>query len=186
MLVFLLSLADENDRDKVEEIYHRYHVDMYKIARHKLKGRPNADSEAEEAVQNAFVKIIEHFDKIRFNEPEEVRRSYYYTIVTHETIAILSREPKTLSLEDYENTISDDDDFIRRLCIRTDYARVVNAIIDMDDRYSIPLQLKYLEMMSVKEIATILDAKPKTVYSLIHRGKLLLVKSLGEEMCDYD
>ena len=98
MLVFLLSIADEKDRDKVEEIYHRYHIDMYRIARHKLKGRPNADAEAEEAVQNAFVKIIEYFDKIRFDEPEEVLRAYYYTIVAHEALDIISKESKTLPL----------------------------------------------------------------------------------------
>ncbi len=184
MLVFLLSIADEKDRDKVEEIYHRYHVDMYRIARHKLKGRPNADAEAEEAVQNAFVKIIEYFDKIRFDEPEDVLRAYYYTIVTHEALDIISKESKTLPLDDYANTIADDDDFIRSLCIRIDYTRVVNAIINMDDRYSIPLQLKFLDRMSVNEIAAMLDMKPKTVYSLISRGKILLAKKLGDMQYD--
>ena len=62
MLLFLLALTDEKDRDKVQEIYDKYHIEMYKIAKHKLANRPDAEGEAEEAVQNAFIKIIENFD----------------------------------------------------------------------------------------------------------------------------
>ena len=159
---------------------------MYKIAKHKLANRPDAEGEAEEAVQNAFIKIIEHFDSIRFDESEETLRAYYFTIVTHEALNIIQKRQAPLSLHDYEDTLADEDDFIRRLCIRTEYERVVQAIINMDDQYSIPLQLKFLEMMSVKDIATMLDMKPKTVYAQISRGKLLLLKNLGEEIKYYD
>jgi RNA polymerase sigma-70 factor (ECF subfamily) len=186
MLLFLLALTDEKDRDKVQEIYDKYHIEMYKIAKHKLANRPDAEGEAEEAVQNAFIKIIEHFDSIRFDESEETLRAYYLTIVTHEALNIIQKRQTPLSLHDYEDTLADEDDFIRRLCIRTEYERVVQAIINMDDQYSIPLQLKFLEMMSVKDIATMLDMKPKTVYAQISRGKLLLLKNLGEEIKYYD
>ena len=113
-------------------------------------------------------------------------RAYYFTIVTHEALNIIQKRQAPLSLHDYEDTLADEDDFIRRLCIRTEYERVVQAIINMDDQYSIPLQLKFLEMMSVKDIATMLDMKPKTVYAQISRGKLLLLKNLGEEIKYYD
>lgn len=180
MLLFLLSIADEDQREKVEEIYRKYHLPMFKVAKHKLHGRPNAHAEAEEALQNAFIKIIEHFDSIRFDEDERSLYAYFFAIVTNEAINIMNGQSEHTSLYEVENELLSDEDFLDRLCLESDYNRVVRAIMALDDRYSIPLQLMYVNRLSVREIAAQLDMKPKTVYTNISRAKQKLLKILSE------
>lgn len=182
MLAFLLALADERDQERVTELYNRYHTEMYKLAMYKLAPRPNARDEAEEAVQNAFVKIIEHFDDIRFDEGEKAIHAYVLTIVTNEAINIIRKQKDTVSLENIDTELQIPDDFVEQLCRQYEYEDVVQAIIALDDRYSIPLHLRYAEELSIKDIARLLNMKPKTVYTNLTRGKILLYQSLGKKV----
>ena len=61
MLVFLLA-ALENDEDKklFTEIYEQYRPQMERTAMHFLKSH----ADVEDAVQNAFMQMIRHFEKI--------------------------------------------------------------------------------------------------------------------------
>ena len=63
-----------------------------------------------------------------------------------------------------------------------EYRRVVDTIAQLDDRYSIPLYMRWVEELSVKEIARRLDIPVKTVYTNLERGKYLLAKALGKEL----
>lgn len=182
MLTFLLALADERDQERVTELYNRYHTEMYKIAMYKLGRRPNALDEAEEAVQNAFVKIIEHFDSIRFDEGEKAIHAYVLTIVANESINIIRKQNDMVSLENIDTELKIPDDFVEQMCMLYEYEDVVQAIMALDDRYSIPLQLRYAEELSIKEIASTLNMKQKTVYTNLNRGKILLYQSLGKKV----
>ena len=68
MLQFLLSIADEKDHAKIEYLYNRYHEDMIRFARYRLRQKkmPNYELDAEDAVQNAFLKITKYIDKVDF------------------------------------------------------------------------------------------------------------------------
>ena len=61
MLVFLLA-ALESDEDKklFTEIYEQYRPQMERTAMHFLKSH----ADVEDAVQNAFMQMIRHFEKI--------------------------------------------------------------------------------------------------------------------------
>lgn len=187
MLLFLLSIADDDTREKVEEIYRKYHIPMFKVAKYKLRGRPNAAEEAEEALQNAFVKIIEHFDSIRLDESERCLHAYFLAIATNEAINIINGQSDHTSLHEVENVLPmAESDFLDKLCLESDYDRVVRAIAALDDRYSIPLQLMYVNQLSVEQIASRLHMKPKTVYTQISRGKQQLLKILNERSVEYE
>lgn len=186
MLIFLLSIIDDDKRDKIEQIYDKYHIEMYKIAKHKLRGRPNAHFEAEEALQNAFIKIIQHFDSIRFEEGEKSLHAYFLTIVTNEAINILNNHTEHIGIYEIEETLSSEDDFIEQLCLKSDYDKVVQAIIELDDRYSILLQLKFVEQLTVEEIAEHLNMKVKTVYTNLSRGKNQLIRILKERSITHE
>lgn len=59
MLQFLLSISDESNHSKIEYLYNRYQKEMMRVAKSRLKqlGMPNYEIDAEDVVQNAFVKI---------------------------------------------------------------------------------------------------------------------------------
>lgn len=186
MLVFLLSIACPENRDQIEEIYRKYHIEMYKIAKHKLRHNPNSALEAEEALQNAFVKIIEHFDSIRPDASERALHAYFLAIVTNEAINILNKHTEQISIHEVDDILASEDSFIDQLCLQSDYDTLVRAITELDDRYSIPMQLRFVEQMSVAEIAALLNMNVKTVYTNLSRGKKRLLELLNERGLVYE
>lgn len=181
MLPFLLTFADEPDRNKIDIIYKKYNKIMYAVAYRKLSGRSNAAYEAEEAVQNAFVKIIKYIDSVRMDEDEDRLTAYFTSIATNEAINIMKKRTDDVSFEDLVDTIPSDEDFLEGLCLKSEYERVKQAIMELDDEYRIVLLLRYAENMKVSEIAAQLGIGEHAVWSRLRRGKLLLQKMLKQD-----
>ena len=59
--VFIMAIEDDSDRQFAAELYHSYHSIMHQKALSILK----KEDLAEDAVQDAMLKIICHLDKIR-------------------------------------------------------------------------------------------------------------------------
>ena len=51
----------------------------------------------------------------------------------------------------------------------------------MDDRYSIPIELRFLDNWDIKSIADFLDIPQKTVYTNISRGLTYLYNKFSEK-----
>ena len=58
---------------------------------------------------------------------------------------------------------------------------LLTAVLELEDKYRLPLHLHYYEGYSIAEIARILHASPGTVGSWLQRGRALLKKQLGGE-----
>lgn len=56
---------------------------------------------------------------------------------------------------------------------------VLFAVLELEDKYRLPLHLHYYEGYSIAEIAQILQANPATVGSWLQRGRALLKNQLG-------
>ena len=179
MLQFLLSLADEGDQAKIEHIYHTYHTDMIRFARSKLRhyGNLNYYFDAEDVVQEALYKITKYIHRIDFSLEEKNLKTYIFSIVANECVNHM-REVEYCD-ELCEN--QSDEDFFEKLHIKDRYAKIVRAIEDLDDKYSIVMLFRYRDEMDVKSIAALLGLPEKTVYTRLLRGKALLLKALPEE-----
>ena len=179
MLNFLPTLAhaDESRRSKVEEIYRNYHELMYKVALRKLSCSADAAHKAEDAVQNAFLKIISHFEAIRFDGGEDRLRAYVVSIAIHEASDLLNRK-EDFSFDTLEDKIPSDEDFVTMLCMREEYESVKKAILQLNDRYQVVLYQYFVEENDGPEIAELLDMNLSTVYTTLQRGKGQLLKML--------
>ena len=60
LAILLAALESEADKQKFTDIYEQYHPQMEQTALRILKNQ----HDAEDAVQNAFMQIIRHFEKI--------------------------------------------------------------------------------------------------------------------------
>lgn len=182
MLLFLLAISDESDREKVEYLYRRYRSDMLRLAAYRLRqmGVPNSELNAEDVVQNAFVKIARHIGRIDFSLGEASVRSYVLKIVANETVTFVSDQVYCENLEQYQHALSDRA-FFEQIRVSERYDAVVEAIEQLDERYSVPLSLRYVENLSVKEISAMLGIEEKSVYTRIDRGKRKLLEKLGGE-----
>ena len=180
MLQFLLSIADESDHDKVEYLYNRYHMEMIRIARVQLRenGVPNYNLDAEDVVQNAFVKITKYIRKIDFTASDKAIRAYVLKIVVNEAITYAQQYKYVEDINEYADTM-EDGDFFAQLRISQQYDDVCEALRSLDERYSITLSLRYAENMSVKEISDLLGLKEKCIYTRLENGRRLLLEKLN-------
>lgn len=78
---FLAALESDADRQMFRSIYDRHHAKMESAAIRILKNQ----SDAEDAVQNAFMQVIRHFEKI-YQIPCEDLPFWLISIVKNEAV----------------------------------------------------------------------------------------------------
>ena len=85
VLIYLSMIESEDDKSKFEIIYERYRGLMFYTAMRIL----NHEQDAEDAVHQAFVSIIENLDKI--SEPECPKTRAYVVIITERKALDIAR-----------------------------------------------------------------------------------------------
>lgn len=179
MLQFLLTISDEASHRKIENIYNTYHIQMmrYAISKFQSLGRTNFLYDAEDAVQNAFIKITKYIDNIDFNREEKDVKNYVFSVLHNEINNLINNDEE--NFEFFEEFCKEKEyNFIEELEIRENYDEIVKAIEKLDERYSITLFLVFCKEMTVNEIAEMMGIGTKTVYTRLARGKKLLLDSL--------
>lgn len=179
MLTFLLSISDESDRSRIVRLYETYHDDMIRFAKSRLRqsGMQNYEIDAEDAVQNAFVKIAKYIRKIDFTESEKTIRSYVFSIVSNEVINIVSDYRYCDDIDECEEALTAED-FIEQMNVRDSYDSIVRTIKGMDEKYSTALLYHYCCEMNVSEIAKMLALSEKTIYTRLARGRQILLNTV--------
>ena len=136
------------------------------------------ESDAEDAVQNAFVKIVKHINKIDFSMEERSIRAYILKIVANEAISVANDYRILEDIDDLADRI-EDGDFFGMLRVQERYEDVVEAIQQLDERYSIPLALRCADNMEIKAIAELLGISEKSVYTRLERARKKLIEILN-------
>lgn len=178
MLAFYMSLIDDDsDKNKFEIIYYKYRKQMLSMAYSVLKNQ----YDAEEAVQETFIKIARNIKSIK--EPQSTSTlSYVLKATKNNSLNKLKSNKKRYELYDEFSSekIADipDDTFIEQLDIKNNYEKTVEIIKNMDERYRDVLFFYFVEEMNASEIADLLDRKKSTVKQQIARGKKLIIKKL--------
>ena len=175
MLMILLSaLESDEDRHKFIALYEQYHVRMEQTAMRILKEQ----RDAEDAVQNAFLQIIRHFEKV-FTIPCEELPFWIISIVKNEARLILRKRQKTISLEDWDGFVESAGEVSR-------YAELVELFAKLPETYRMVLEMKLLYGYSDMEIAKFLRISETAVSSRATRGRALLREIIGREGFTYD
>lgn len=185
MLTLLFALSDEEQHPKIKYIYDSFHREMLRFATARLfmSGRKSYRYDAEDAVQNAFIKIVHAIDEIDVTVSKKSLRSYVFSILTNEIFNIL-REKNNFSEISEEFEDENSYNFIEELQIKDNYDRVVKAISRLDEIYSVTLSLIYVEEMTVSEAAAFMGVPEKTVYTRLERGRRRLLEIMKEDGYD--
>ena len=177
MLLFLLSISDGSDHEKITYLYENFHDYLLSYATEKLKDKESDDPyhDAEDAVQSTFAKVTRSINKIDFSSSKQRLKNLLTTIVDNEIANIFQKKPDFLEFDEEIHSNSAYT-FIDGIQIK----EVVEAIKRLDDKYSDILYLVYFEGKTVKEIAALMGISAKTVYTRLERGRILLMESLKE------
>lgn len=169
MLIFLSLLETDEERREFYKLYLRYGNAMLLVAK-KYFG--SDQYLAEDAVQNAWMRAIENFQKI-LAVPCEKRGAYLVIIVRNESISILrKRKPEVQYDDEFSNKVVhlEGNDWSIRETIR-----------QMPELYRSILEMRFVEELTVKEIADKLELPLATVNSRVYRGRALLIQKLRRE-----
>lgn len=174
----LFSILDTiKEKLFAEEIYNKYSKFMYKVAYNILKD----NFLAEDAVQQAFIKIIKNLDKIDKTFDNKTRN--FIAVITKNTaIDIYNKyknEPIAIDCDYTSDTKYDDISCI--VINKETLKRLKEHIKELKPIYQIPLILNAIQELSVNEIAEILDLNPKTVQKRLERARAQLIKALDKE-----
>jgi RNA polymerase sigma-70 factor (ECF subfamily) len=108
-------------------------------------------------------------------------KSWLFTTLYREFLRIRRRSDRITALEDLGPVESDPPAPEVDMVTGMDATLVVEALQDVDEVYRIPLTLFYMQDLSYKEIAEMIDAPIGTVMSRLSRGKAQLRTALARK-----
>lgn len=164
MLVYALTIVKPADRPKLERLYLEYRSVMFCAANEILHN----EHEAEDAVQQAFVKIAENLDKV----PDELLNKTKAFVVTIAENTAIDRYRKLKRHGDCE--------LCEEACgIEANSAdELVSCILKLPARYRQFILLKYYHGYSTREIAKLLGMSSAAASKTAQRAKQRL-----EQLC---
>ena len=163
MLVYYLQMLDTpEEKIRFEQIYLKYRGLMYHVADHILHNR----QDAEDAVHNAFLRIIKHFSKFQNTHIDDLTPQIV-VVAKNEAISLLRKKKDETSLEDVENLAEKSEAVM-------DYHTLVDSFTRLPQTYRAVMEMKLLEGYSDGEIAAKLGLSKTAVSSRVSRGRQLL------------
>lgn len=179
MLLLLAAIEDKCKQNKLEALYEMYHLDMFRVAYRVL----NDYHLAQDAVQSAFINLIDNLDKIDQVDCNKTRA--FVVIITRNISINLYRKrkrQKDVLLEDVENILPDNSQFIDEKIINAElFERLSSKIKDLYAPYADILSLRYFYHYSDKKIAEILGITHENARIRLYRAKQSLIKLLMKD-----
>lgn len=179
MLAYYLSLIiDESAKSKFEQLYLLHRQTMLWIAKSILHDQ----SSAEDAVHDAFLRILNHLENFTL-EDCNITRATFVVIVRNISIDML-RKQKRLSeanLDDYEDYLPDNQTNPELTWLEKEGTQTILAAMgSMKQSYADVLTLQVCCELSSQQIADLLDISPESTRVRLHRARKHLAEQLKE------
>jgi RNA polymerase sigma-70 factor (ECF subfamily) len=171
--IYLAMLDGEEEKSKFESLYLTYRKLMFHVA----NGILNDEGLAEDAVHQAFLKILENFDKVGEISCHKTR-SYVVIIVRNTAINMYNRRKRhaAVPIEEAAFCVAEE-----RPEQTEDLDSLAEAVLKLPAIYKDALKLKYVQEFSNAEIAEMLGISEAAVRKRLERARRMLEEFLGRE-----
>jgi len=182
----LVRRARIRDEAAIRTIMQANNRKLYRIARGILRN----DGEAEDVVQETYVRAFTHLDSFR---GDSSLGTWLSRIAMNEALGRLRRqrpsvdwttlEPGALNAQIIQFPISATTDDPEKSMAQREIQHVVEQAIDeLPEAFRIVFITRVIEGMNVEETAELLDLKPETVKTRLHRARTMLRSSVEKKI----
>nr|WP_265336231.1 RNA polymerase sigma factor [Mesorhizobium sp. B2-1-8] len=154
---------------------------LYRIARGVVRN----DSEAEDVVQEAYVRAFAHLESFR---GDASLGTWLSRIVINEALGRLRKRRRTVTMPDNPQAeiirfpLNPTDDPERTMAQRQILALVERATDTLPDLYRMVFVARVIEGLSIEETSELLGVRPETIKTRLHRARVLLRKALDDQI----
>ena len=183
----LVARAVRKDEAAVRAIIKQHNQRLFRIARSVLRD----DGEAEDALQQAYVRA---FTSLATFRGESLLSTWLSRIVLNEALGRLRARRPTVELDKVDEKRGGLGQVIpfpngqpqfdpeRQLAQHQIQSMLERAIDDLPDAFRTVLVARVIEEMSIEETAELLDLRPETVKTRLHRARRLVRESLEKSL----
>lgn len=183
-ILLFRQFVSEGSKEAINQFFKNQMDLFYRIA---YKYTKNA-ADAEDVLQAAFIGIMDtaHQYKGIDSEEEKLLQSWCITVVVHCALMKIRSESSRRKRET-GYSITNSKPFYEEENMDTEkenkeiHQKVQNAILNLPEKYRIPIHLKYIEGFDLDAIANILKLNASTLRSLMKRGLEKVSTQLKEE-----
>jgi len=176
----LKDRLNKKDQTAFAEVYDKNIDDIYCFIYFKI-GKKDESSDLSSLV---FLKTWEHIQKNKISDKETLRALLYKiarnVIVDH----YRNRRPENLSLNDEQNPIDLVDesyDLEGEISNKSDYEKLISKMMELKIEYREILLMRFVNDLSLEEIAEISGKKKINVRVLLHRATKALKDMMDEK-----
>jgi RNA polymerase sigma-70 factor (ECF subfamily) len=154
---------------------------LYRIAR----GVVRDDAEAEDIVQEAYVRAFAHLESFR---GDASLGTWLSRIVINEALGRLRKRRRTVAMPENSQAeiiqfpLNPSDDPERTMAQRQILQLVERATDSLPDVYRMVFVARVIEGLSIEETSELLGVRPQTVKTRLHRARALLRKALDDQI----
>lgn len=180
----LIARAKARDEAALRAILKANNRRLFRIARGILRN----DSEAEDVVQETYIRALTHLDGFR---GDASLSTWLSRIAMNEAMGRLRGKPRTLDLDSlprnkleaeiiaFPNAVSDPEKSMAQRQIQEVVERAIDAL---PEPFRLVFIMRVMEEMSVEEAAALLSLKSETVKTRLHRARVLLRHNVEKEI----
>jgi len=174
LLPAILAIYEtQAEKDHVTALFEAYRWTMYNEARQI----PTSHEDAEDAVQEAFIIIHDHLNKLTDITCHKTRG---YVVLVAKNLAKNKlrkrRRERTMQMEDMTYELPDTKESTHT---RMEIEEVISEIESLPETPREILLLKYYHQCSDKELAAIMGIRHDTVRKRVERARALLIERLA-------
>jgi len=168
-----MSTRTNNDSVDFEKLVEDHYTSLYRFA-YSLSGK---EADAWDLTQQTFIRWAEKGETLR---DKSKAKSWLFTTLYREFLRWRRQSKKVFSMEDL-SPAAEETRVAADVVDQADASALMNILTDIDETYRTPLSLFYLEDMTYKEIADVLEVPTGTVMSRLSRGKEHLRQRLSSK-----
>lgn len=151
---------------QAEEIIEKYSTMLFRLAMIRMQKK----EDAEEVVQDTFLRLVLHIQKGKIFNDEEHLKAWLLTVAINrgKSIHNMAWNRKTEGMDKVREMAAPQE--------KSEYA--FEYVMRLGEKYRVAIDLFYYEQLTTEEIAVIMKTKPATVRSYLHRGREKLKKMM--------